>query len=774
MSQKRIKPPSSRAHKRISLPRNRDLSHICADVLFHVMDHLDVEDMLKLLYTVGNLTPNISDAFARRIKRLHLNVTNRSRVPLCLEAYKRLSTYLNFDTMEYLLGPARLPSILSAGLPTSYITISFHIWGYADLQEFLTLCGLVPKRSGLKYNLELEFDSALVHLIDLSRVVELFADLFGANLAALNIGNFTGDFELDMESLPSLEVLWLVNTNVRFTTLFEKNKDLEILTLHSNFSGVARNVPITIKSSLPVNVGTLRLGHTILQISSPKVNMPRRIRDLTLVTVRDPTENLVLNMVEHTDVSRTLLIYESALAECSCYATYSRVRKLLKREVYLRNLALTNIFNEDGNWDFSATQLRELKLSKSNVRALRVSPEIEKLDLSKNNIVDIQSVVLMNEYRCLRSLNIAENPIDWDSCPDMVVFSDLLRDFELSYANIGKHLPRFIFPKVMDRLVLDVNEIISFENVHLPILRCTVLSARSNSISRLNGWWLPPKMKVLDLTENAIRGYVDLSRDIKGVETEIEILHLGNNSISSLLEVRLPPKVQILTLDHCPLVSLKDVTFPSLVKELNLQGCEILSILSVLFGPDLQLCSLNLAANNIDETNLAGIDLPPSLRQLNLSGNQIENLSANAFAHLANLEVLTLSGNKLQRLSLNVGQRLQALDLSFNQLDSLNLYLPTQLTPSLSMLNLSLNKFTRITPSMIGHGVHGAIHTNLLELDISANENLADLNLAAFPSSLAVLIEEVCGTQDKYGYDIGTNTLGESYCLGKRIDIPYF
>lgn len=769
-----MKPLPTRVHKRKFLPRTRDLTHLCTDVLLHIMDLLDVEKIVKLLFTIEKRTPNISEAFARRIEKLHLNATNRSRLPLSLEAYKKTTSYLNLDAMEYLPHAASLPTILAAGLPNNYITISFHIWSYVDLQDFLTLCGRVPKRAGLKYNLELEFDSALVHLVDSSLMIKLLALLFGENLAALNIGNFTGDFDLDMELLPSLEVLWLINTNVRFTTLFEKNKRLKTLALHPNFAGVARNVPITIKTSLPVNVETLRLGHLNLQPSTANVELPSKIRDLTLVTVRDLTANLVVNMIEHTDTPRTLLIYESALNECSSYATYSRVRKLLKKEVFLRNLALTSIFNEDGSWDFSSTQVRELKLSKNNVRELRVSPFIEKLDLSKNNIVDIQSVVFMNKYRCLRSLNIAENPIDWGYCPQMINFSDLLRDIDLSYANIGKHLPRLVFPEVMDRLVLDVNELNSFENVHLPILRCTVLSARLNSISRLNGWWLPPKVRVLDLTENTIRGCVDLSRDIKGAKTEIQILHLGNNSISSLLDVRLPPKVQILTLDQCPLVSLKDVKFPSLLRELSLQGCEILNVLNVLFDSDLQLCFLNLAANNIDDTNLAGMDLPPSLRQLDLSGNQIQSLGANAFFHLVNLETLNLSANRLECLSLNLGLYLRALDVSFNQLGGMELRFPRQQTSSLSTLNLSLNKLTQIVPSMIGHGVAGTVHANFVELDVSANEDLAELDLASFPSSLTVLIQEVCGTQDKYGYDIGTNTLGDSFCLGKRIDVPFF
>lgn len=743
--------------------------------IFHlILSYVGINDVVKLILSNTPLYhQEIREALAARVLNAHIVATNRMRLASQLESYKKEPSFVDRARAEYLRSPKSLPALLLAASPRDYVTVSYCVSNLKDMQGFLRLAEVLPKSFGVRYNIELEFDPALLHVIDLLVILAGLGEMFNHSLKMLTITNYTGYLRLDMHKLPLIEALWLTNTNVLFASSFELNLALERLVLHPNYNGVSENNPVIIDKSLPPNLVLMHLGQSVVVESSCNYPFPDKIRDVTVMTVRDTLMKYMPKLFENSSIQRNLLVYETALAECSVHATYNHIQWLIKKENVLTKLGLTSIRNEGGVWDFTAkSTLREFKLSKCDVQSLALPAGITHLDVSNNNIENVSSIVFDNVTPALVSLNISDNPVDWGLMPDRIMFPPNLKDLRMNNTIIGDYLLAMFFPRLLQYLSLDVNQIELLSGFNAFLSHLLELHLACNLISKLEGPWVPPGTKTLRLTENFLTGPLELSKDILGNDSCLEQIYLDNIYLSTLSDVKLPSTLRILNLDECKISRLENVEFPSSIEELSINGTNLKRIENVGFGRSSQLRTLNLAQNRLSQRDICGMRLPESLVVLNMSGNKISRLHGNEFVHLINLESLSLSWNKLKQVELELNNLVQSLDLSYNQILELQLRFVGKIDSQLAELNLSMNNLSHLTPAMIGHGDYGINHSNLLEIDVTGNKVTIEDKLEGFPESLMCMVEGISGVQDRYGYDIGTNVIGDSYCLGKRIDVP--
>lgn len=756
------------------LPAGRPRStllNIPAEVLCVIFSHVSLADICAMLQ-ISELVHhhNFRSVLAARIRDARVAATNRAAMPSHVAAYLRQESFLDRLRLEF-IDPASLAQLLHFAAPTGVVTVSFYLWSLKDLHQCMLVCAQVPK-SGVRFNVELEFDQGMMHIVDLSMVVDVLSDTLGDTLHALCIANYMGDLQLNMAKLRLLGVLRLINTNVTFTSSFEHNTRLRQLVLHPNCNGFRGNNPIIFDKLLPRAVELLRLGQLVIIDPSYDYGVPDRVRDLAIITVRDTTKRVMPHLIEKSP-PRNSFEYETALAECSVHANYEHIQWLIQKENVLTKLGLTSIRNETGVWDFThKPTLREFRLTKCNVKRLLLPPDIVRLDLSNNNIENVYDIVLKNVSPDLVSLDLSNNPIDWDTVGGRIEFPLHLRSLRLANTNIAAHLPHFVFPDLLLQLALQVNQIELIDGVRFPVLKQLELNLGCNRLSRLSGpWWVPVGARVLELKENYLRGPIDFRTDVLGNDSAIEVLNMNYNYFQGLLDIRFPKTLRVMNIDQCKIHALEDIEFPPSLVELSICGSELATIRNVSFGDNSQLKSLRLAQNKITEQMLELLHVPATLTHLNLSSNLIRYLPRNAFCGIPHLEQVNLSANLLSEVDLQFNGTLEVLELSLNQISAIRLLFPRNCVTLLAMLGLSTNRLELLTPQMIGHGVDGTYHNRLVELDVSENGLVVDKRFEQLPLLIS-LIEVGSGMQDRYGCDIATNIVGDSYCIGKKTDFP--
>lgn len=742
------------------------------EILAAIFALVPADDLAVYSETFHHTLPsNISHPLQARLEKAHLAVTNRFCKPLQMEMYRLTPSFYDKEKLEY-VKPKNIRTLMKHK-PHTIVTLSYFIWNVINIQELMDLAGSLPTE-GIRYNIEMEFETGIQHIVDLSMVIDRFAAAFGDLLVSLVITNYTGDLQLDMTRLTLLEILWLMNTNVTFVSLFEKNDRLRTLVLHPNCNGFSGNNPVVIDKGLPLGITSLRLGQLVVVDPLPLYPVPQHVTDLAVMTVRDTTGFYIPSLIEKSPTQKNLFVYQSALSECSGHANYKHIQNLMAKEQHITCLGLTSIKNEDGVWDFSLKlTLQLLKISKCSVLRLELPPNLTSLDVSNNNIADLQEIVLRQVPEHLTSLNLLDNPGDW-SAVARVRFPSSLVELKLMNTNVGDYLPRFEFPNTIERLSLEVNQIHLVQNVRFPNGPKLNLGLGCNHVSRIDGPFVPPNTHTIHLTENRLRGPLDLSQDREGVPIQVEVLYLNSTSILSLCDIRLPPVVRILNFDQCKITRLENVEFPASIEEFSMCGCELAIIRNVTFAEGSRLRSFRISQNRVDEENFRRLRLPDKLRVLTMGSNCIRHLPHDVFDAYPRLRYVNLSSNKLKKAHFQLPNTLRALDLSFNKIILLKLVFPKNLHDTeLALLNLLLNLLLALTPEMIGHNVNGVSHKKLFEVDVSENKFRTDQLLGLYPESLASMVVGGSGLQDRYGYEIGTNILGEGYCLGKRIDMPY-
>lgn len=307
------------------------------------------------------------------------------------------------------------------------------------------------------------------------------------------------------------------------------------------------------------------------------------------------------------------------------------------------------------------TSLRELVLSHMGIKripqAVKECVSLTRLDISNNNIVDLEHIAL-DELDELMSLKCHNNRL-W-TLPEYFSSFKLLKYLNLSN-NRFESIPAVV-PKITSLVELDIsfNTIVSVppEVGQLTSLERLVLLA--NSINSL-----PPTLnnlahlKELDCRRNAI---ADLS-PIAGVP-QLEVLRCEHNQ-ASILEA---------TWSHMRVLTASNNSLTRFA----------------LSGTSNSLTSLNLSYAKLSTLATDMFDHLGSVENLVFDSNQIRVLP-DGVGSLSNLITLSIKNNLLTHIPESIGklQRLQTLQVSGNNLPTLpaEIWLCSQLT----VLNASSN-----------------------------------------------------------------------------------
>ncbi|XP_061264919.1 extracellular matrix protein 2-like [Bos javanicus] len=291
---------------------------------------------------------------------------------------------------------------------------------------------------------------------------------------------------------------------------------------------------------------------------------------------------------------------------------------------------------------------------------------------------------------------------------------------------------------------------------HVPALSdpgLTTLYLAENEIAKIPAHTFLglPNLEWLDLSKNKLDVFGLHPHAFKNL-TRLKRLNLDGNLLSTV--PALPASLQELKLNDNLLQGLEHSSFQGLSQLLTLEveGNRLHdgNISPLAFQPLRSLLYLRLDRNQL-RTIPPG--LPASLQELHLGTNIIEEVREGTLNHSRSLSVLVLSNNRLQedRLAPRAWidlPKLEALDLSYNQL----VHVPSFLPRGLRHLTLHHNRIERIPGYVFAHmkpgletlhlahnslredGIHGV---SFLGLQASLAELLLDHNqLQAVPRGL--------------------------------------
>ncbi|XP_020741080.2 extracellular matrix protein 2-like [Odocoileus virginianus] len=323
---------------------------------------------------------------------------------------------------------------------------------------------------------------------------------------------------------------------------------------------------------------------------------------------------------------------------------------------------------------------------------------------------------------------------------------------------IGPGTPEWVMPSLPASCLL-AQAAIACSNVKMkrvPVLSdpgLTTLYLAENEIAKIPAHTFLglPNLEWLDLSKNKLDA-LGLHPDAFKNLTRLKRLNLDGNLLSTV--PTLPASLQELKLNDNLLQGLEHSSFRGLSQLLTLEveGNRLHdgNISPVAFQPLRSLLYLRLDRNQL-QTIPPG--LPASLQELHLGTNVIEEVREGTLNHSRSLSVLVLSNNRLQedRLAPRAWidlPKLEALDLSYNQL----VHVPSFLPRGLHHLMLHHNRiehipgyvFTHMKPGLetlhLAHnslredGIHGV---SFLGLQASLAELLLDHNqLQAIPRGL--------------------------------------
>ncbi|XP_011871145.1 PREDICTED: protein toll [Vollenhovia emeryi] len=364
--------------------------------------------------------------------------------------------------------------------------------------------------------------------------------------------------------------------------------------------------------------------------------------------------------------------------------------KLLSSLRDLRNLTVRTLNGRKTNYN--------LELEKG---AFDNMPQIEKLDLSWNNIWQMQHPLF-----CSLS-NLVTLNMSWNLLKDITE----LGFQDVSEVKVSEKHPRHQLESTSTPCSLDVQSL-DMSNNQISVLpvngfsslkRLRVLNLSSNVISKVVDEALHGlrSLESLDLSGNKIVAlpaamFQDAAKSLKE-------LRLQNNSISALPGI-VTDMNQLVTLDLSRNVLtsmwLNADTFsglirlvllnlsynrisrldPAIFKDLytlqilNLQFNEIATISADTFSPMSNLHTLELAHNRLTYLDAYSLNGLFALSLLALDSNLLEGIHPDAFRNCSSMQDLNLSGNNLDSIpvALKDMRILRTLDLGENQIRSLN------------------------------------------------------------------------------------------------------
>uniref|UniRef100_A0AAY4CY09 Extracellular matrix protein 2-like n=2 Tax=Denticeps clupeoides TaxID=299321 RepID=A0AAY4CY09_9TELE len=242
---------------------------------------------------------------------------------------------------------------------------------------------------------------------------------------------------------------------------------------------------------------------------------------------------------------------------------------------------------------------------------------------------------------------------------------------------------------------------------HLPVithLQVTTLKLPDNNISSIprRGFSGLPNLVEIDLSRNNLEDST-LSPYLFRNLTKLKRLVLDGNALTVV--PILPSSLEELSINENRISQLFPRSFRGLSAlrslDLNMNGLYDESVSPLAFRPLKSLVYLRLGNNSFRSIPLG---LPPTLEELRLSGNLLQVVEGAALNNSVHLRVMDLSNNYLREHTISPEAwihlpKLEALDLSYNQLS----LVPSHLPRVLRQLSLQHNHIDTIPAKVVGH-----------------------------------------------------------------------
>lgn len=248
--------------------------------------------------------------------------------------------------------------------------------------------------------------------------------------------------------------------------------------------------------------------------------------------------------------------------------------------------------------------------------------------------------------------------------------------------------------------------------------RLETLIINYNKIKKVEGYTFKgrylPQLKKLDLGYNKIStiakyAFYDLP--------ELSKLYLNNNNLGLLQNnvFYMLQNLELLQISATPLYTIQPFTFSTLtnLRQLILHYNRLSFLQPETFSNLKKLKKLDLAGNLFSEIPRS-FDQLSNLEILDLMDNQIQELPPGVFNGLVRLKELLLNQNQIEKVSVDLMEpytsRVQRLDISYNQIRSLELKFLNKVLPNLEWIDLTENLFScselgELLPHFEAHGI---------------------------------------------------------------------
>ncbi|KRZ13066.1 Leucine-rich repeat-containing protein egg-6 [Trichinella zimbabwensis] len=390
----------------------------------------------------------------------------------------------------------------------------------------------------------------------------------------------------------------------------------------------------------------------------------------------------------HSELIETLTLHYSDIRTLKANSFASLAIKKL-------DLSSNNIHEiEEDAFGKQASYIRELLLtnnSLSEIPPLKMLPNLEKIDISNNALVDLTEYAFEHN-EALKVIRAKNNKISTLSPNSLNEVKSNLELLDLSGNQLiqvpAQNLRSFQKLRMLDLSDNLIDKIPNLQFMNMPELRDLRLGGNKIAEVMPLAFMNIPKLEVLNLTRNTIATME--TNPIQQFEN-LEILDLSWNKLNRLKAS-----------------SFKDL---AKLKELHLQNNEIDIVETMAVSDNSELRMINLANNKIKELYKNAFDQLPQLNTLILTNNQLQEIDQGMLSGMPNLQQLRLRSNKILKIEKKAFETmplLTTLDVADNLLETL----PVEVFHNLNRLfwlDLSNNRIRNID-----QGTFQAKITNLL------------------------------------------------------------
>nr|CAD7423248.1 unnamed protein product [Timema monikensis] len=441
----------------------------------------------------------------------------------------------------------------------------------------------------------------------------------------------------------------------------------------------------------------------------------RRIRNLRSIIMSKLPQNQIGpdDFVEFGVDLEEIKIQESNLKTLKNHA-FKHVRGLKRLDLSENNIKQVepDAFLEVGH---SLTFLRVahgFSSSMSSVPSESLKPlvNLQYLDLSNNRFSSMPETSF-HFLRKLRILELQDNQLDQvHKGTFQGGIHSSLEKLYLSYNNLNSiNTHTFVDLSSLERLHLDDNRIIRVERrAFMNMDRLKHLDLRGNKIQSISdeAFQNLPELQTLDLAYNELKGFDFAAMDQVGVLASFR-LNMSHNRMQSL-------EVNVSSLS-----GREGGLFHSNIKVLDLSHNNVSWIARGYLRPlEISVTHLYLGNNALQNATREVFGNMPHLQWLDLSGNSISELDFDVFRNTRRLQVVRLDHNLLTDIPSELFRSLSSLrvvDLSSNRLRNLpdGLFMDE----GMESLRVSHNQLGRVPASCLGTSAAAT----LVEMDLSHN-----------------------------------------------------